>query len=97
MRVYYKNGKEFGRYDEKTKTLYKLNLKNNHILWKFGTPAIDKQMYNSVKPINKIICESLTQRFTINSECFEEHKQEINYGFGEQYACAIEHWDVEKL
>ena len=98
MKIYKKGGKIFGRYNEKTGILYKDNLKNKHLLWsKGGVPAIDADMYDGIKPVKAVWCETDKGKiFYISGENFERYKEEINHPpFGKQYVVDIEHWTTK--
>jgi len=97
MLAYNRNGKNYGYYEPETQTLMKLDLKTNHLIYKFGgVPALDKQMYDSVKDKLKWIeCRTKQGKTYRISACdFERCKIEIDYGFGKQFTTEIENWII---
>lgn len=95
MIVYKRDGKTYGYYEPKTKTLMKINLTKKHLVYKYGgVPSLDKTMYDSIKDKLKWIeCKTKDGKvFKIKACDFEERKIEIDYGFGKQVTTEIENW-----
>ena len=86
-------------------TLLKPNMRSNHLLYKkpfHGAPAIDAEnVWDVFKgQVEQIECvvhyqNGTTLRYSINGLTFDQHKQELNLGFGIQYAVPKKYWKIE--
>ena len=91
-------------YSLKDGVLSKSKMKSNHLLYKkpySGSPAIDAsnvwlphhQKIEQIKFRVKYESGSVSI-FEVDKETFEKNKQEINFGFGVQYAIPKSYWTV---
>jgi hypothetical protein len=71
-----------------------------HLLWKEGgvpcvsAPIWDKY-YKERSEIKNIRFQTDKARvFKMNAETFDKNKKEIDFGFGQQYVCGKEHWEI---
>lgn len=78
--------------------LYKFGLKEkSHLMWKYGgTPAIDATVWENHKgDIEEITFKTDKGRtFKIDRQTFDQNKEEINFGFGRQFAVPKEFWFI---
>lgn len=96
MTILKKDNKVFGVLDGK---IFKKKIdENKHLLWsKGGIPALDKDTYEAYKKrfFQIEIATTSGRIFRISREAFEESKQVVDYGWGEQYIVPLEKWEIE--
>ena len=69
---------------------------SKHLLWKFGgVPCIDAEAWDSNwESLREVYVLTNKRRFKIPARVFHYKKQEIDLGWGKQYYCEKDLWNI---
>lgn len=97
IRLYRRDGKMIGTIDSEKREFYKQVVGSKHIMHTPPAIAIDAELYDLYRDQFEVIRVKDTETgrvYQIGAWVFDTYRVVIDRGFGKQYACPLQYWQV---